>query len=356
MMPLLRSTGQRSWAVASHPARKAAVAALVYVTSCLAYIWVSGWLASSLARDTEQLQQIETIKGTAFILITGLLFFLISFAQWKRIGHYERLVDRQQQALLDGERKAVAAMCTASLAHDLNNLLMSLSGLVSEVKEHEGQDPYLSTLRQEIELAIDTLSRLSKRLYKTASQALPTESALANLGDVARQAATLVRKHPDLRFAGIEVRETRRVESFVTLGLFEEALLNLLINAGQAAGKHAKILLQLDSTDGEAIISVHDNGPGVPNELRRRVFDPCFTTKSGGSGIGLVAVKTFAASHDGRVEVSASPLGGAVFEIRFPIRELLAPASPSQEGSASEANPAINTASCQQGCDRPGMA
>ncbi len=345
-MELLHRTGHRPETTARYPARKAAVAALVYVTCCLAYIWVSGWLARGLAEDAEQLQRIEAIKGTAFILITGLLFFLISFIQWKRIDHYERLVVKQQQALLDGERKAVAAMCTASLAHDLNNLLMSLSGIVEGIKDHEAQDPCLISLRQETELAIGALSRLSKRLYQTASQALPAEYVRVNLGDVARQAATFVRKHPDLRFAGIEVRETRRIESCVTLGLFEEALLNLLINAGQAAGERAKILLQLDSADGEAVISVHDNGPGVPDELRRRVFDPCFTTKSGGSGIGLVAVKTFAASHDGRVEVSASPLGGAVFEIRFPIREVLAPASPSQEGSASEANPAINTASC----------
>ncbi len=66
------------------------------------------------------------------------------------------------------------------------------------------------------------------------------------------------------------------------------------------------------------MLAVHDDGPGVPADQVDSIFDPCFTTKPDGTGIGLVAVRAFAASCGGAVSVGQSPLGGALFQIRIP--------------------------------------
>jgi signal transduction histidine kinase len=66
------------------------------------------------------------------------------------------------------------------------------------------------------------------------------------------------------------------------------------------------------------VISVGDNGPGVPEAVRDRIFYPFFTTKSHGSGVGLATAQKIAASHGGTLEFESPPGGGAVFRVRLP--------------------------------------
>jgi len=69
-----------------------------------------------------------------------------------------------------------------------------------------------------------------------------------------------------------------------------------------------------------AILEVSDNGPGVPQEDRDRVFDPYFTTKTDGTGLGLPIVKKVVLEHDGDIECVVSDMGGACFRIRLPVQ------------------------------------
>jgi signal transduction histidine kinase len=66
-------------------------------------------------------------------------------------------------------------------------------------------------------------------------------------------------------------------------------------------------------------VSVTDNGPGVPEAERDRVFQPFFTTRSRGTGIGLAIVQKIVVTHNGRVAAGASPAGGASFQLTFPL-------------------------------------
>jgi signal transduction histidine kinase len=72
--------------------------------------------------------------------------------------------------------------------------------------------------------------------------------------------------------------------------------------------------------DGDgAVIEIHDDGPGVPESMRARIFDPYFTTKTDGTGLGLAIVKKIVVEHGGEIEVGASStLGGACFALRLP--------------------------------------
>ena len=68
------------------------------------------------------------------------------------------------------------------------------------------------------------------------------------------------------------------------------------------------------------MLEVRDDGPGVPEKMRERVFDPYYTTKSEGTGLGLAIVKKIVLEHGGSIACTASPEGGATFRIRLPLR------------------------------------
>ncbi|MCC6354877.1 MAG: ATP-binding protein [Verrucomicrobiae bacterium] len=302
------------------PARQAAISAAIYIVFCVAYILVSGWIAAAIATSTEDLQRIEAIKGTAFIVVTGLLFFVIIYAHLKRIRASEAQILAQEQSLLRNQRRSIAAMSAASIAHDLNNLLLSLSGLVDELRNHEKPDPFLVTLRKDIEIGIDKVLHLTARVASAARDVLPEERAHTDLASLAGQIIALSRKHPDVKHCSILVPEQACISATINPTLFEEALLNLILNAAQAAGEGGTIEVRITEDNGRAIVEVHDTGPGVPEEIRGRIFDPCFTTKPRGTGVGLLAVKTFVASHGGDVQVGESSWGGALFRLRFPLK------------------------------------
>ncbi len=105
---------------------------------------------------------------------------------------------------------------------------------------------------------------------------------------------------------------------YVALGT---ALLNLVLNAKQAMGEHGSIVLRGSfGSDGSAILEVRDNGPGIPPELHRSLFEPFVSTKlgTGGSGLGLYMVKRFATQSGGRVSLESDPESGTTISLHLP--------------------------------------
>jgi signal transduction histidine kinase len=103
--------------------------------------------------------------------------------------------------------------------------------------------------------------------------------------------------------------------------LLEETVLNLLSNAAGAMKPMAegKKIVVASTVEGDGIIiTVSDSGPGVAAEIKDRIFDPYFTTKSDGTGIGLSISHRIATDHGGSLTVSDSDLGGAEFRIEIP--------------------------------------
>lgn len=104
------------------------------------------------------------------------------------------------------------------------------------------------------------------------------------------------------------------------------ALVNLIRNALESMGEDAGVLrLSLDipqdeaSELGHAIIRVSDTGPGIPEDIQPRIFNPFYSTKPKGSGLGLAWTRKVVDAHDGFLDVRSSPKEGAVFTIRLPL-------------------------------------
>lgn len=303
------------------PTGRAAVSAGIYMVLCGIYIILSGQWAAEASETAAQLQRIETLKGIGFILVTGLLFFVISLIRWKRIASQQKKINEQDRILRLTERREVAALCSAIIAHDLNNLLMGLTGLVEDLKASAiSKSCGMETIR-ELENCTANLSLLARRVTSASREVIPETSSSVNLSSSISRLICLVGRHPDLRtcrfIAGTLVDKALMLNEI----LFEEAVLNLLINAGQSAGPGGRVEIRARETDRSVLVEVHDDGPGVPEEIVGSIFSVCFTTRHGGTGLGLLAVKAFADSCGGSVDVGASPMGGALFTLEIPTDE-----------------------------------
>jgi len=102
-------------------------------------------------------------------------------------------------------------------------------------------------------------------------------------------------------------------------GQLRRALLNLARNAAAAMqGRAGDVVLAASAAPGRVRLEVRDRGPGVPADLRDKIFTPFFTTREKGTGLGLAFVREIVRDHGGDVTVADAPGGGAVFRIELP--------------------------------------
>jgi len=95
--------------------------------------------------------------------------------------------------------------------------------------------------------------------------------------------------------------------------------MNMVINAMQAVERQGKIEIKATAADSNLILTVHDNGPGIPPEKMNAIFDPYFTTKPEGSGLGLWIAQQIVTAHGGTLLAQNDPAGGAVFTMVLPV-------------------------------------
>jgi len=218
------------------------------------------------------------------------------------------------------------------LAHEIKNPLTPIQLAVQEVHtSYDGTDERhrkrLEQTRAIVEEEVATLRRLVTEFSAFAK--LP-EARLepADLGEFVRDAMKSVGAEPDVaEAAAVKVDlDIAKVATPVRIDamMLKRGLDNLVRNAVQAIraarpGGEGRVVVVTRVLGNEATLEVSDDGPGVPEADRARVFDPYFTTKEEGTGLGLAIVKKVVLEHGGEIECEASPTGGALFRIRLPL-------------------------------------
>jgi len=97
--------------------------------------------------------------------------------------------------------------------------------------------------------------------------------------------------------------------------------LNLLVNGAHAMRGRGNIKVSVKTSDGACHVAFNDSGPGIPPEIREKIFTPFFTTKSRGSGLGLPTAKRLIEAHRGTIDVLCPPGGGTTVTVRLPARK-----------------------------------
>jgi signal transduction histidine kinase len=295
--------------------RYAAMLAGVYVVVAGVYIVLSGYLAAGASRSIEELRRIEAIKGVLYVAVTALLIFVGARWAMRRMERDAHELMRREQALVANEGRVFAGLTAASIAHDSNNVLTVALADIEMMEEDGKGSEDLKRLRQ----AVERMVGLNQRLLGLAQAYVSREGAPLDVREAAREAVAVMRSHQDVRRCRLSCEGEAGVVVAASPVLMHQLVGNLVLNAAQAAGEKGIIEVRVHAEGGQAVIEVHDNGPGVPAAKRADLFTSLATTKPDGNGLGLFSVKACATGLGGGVEVSDSPLGGALFRIHLPL-------------------------------------
>jgi PAS domain S-box-containing protein len=219
----------------------------------------------------------------------------------------------------------------AGLAHEIKNPLAGIQGVVDIlIRRRDKNDPEreaLEGMRQEV-VRIDSTVRALLDRARPRLVSVRTSS----LGDIVGRAVDMARAQ--LASAATEGRHVTLlfeppddpIMIPIDPGLIEDAVLNLIINAidavdgeGQVSVRIARVESERADDSEDAIIEVSDTGRGIKEEDITRIFNAFFTTRPGGTGLGLPAVRRIARAHGGNVEVTSSLGQGSTFTLRLPV-------------------------------------
>jgi signal transduction histidine kinase len=257
--------------------------------------------------------------------VSGAVLFFKDLTQVEQQEERERLRDRL----------ASLGEMAAGIAHELKNPLASIEVMAGLLRRHVPDSPHahslLADILSEAKLANAIVVEMLEFVRPIRLQVEPTSVA-----DVLDQAVTLAESK--VPRGGIDVTVTVEpalppvdADRFQLCQLFT----NLLINAYEALDGCGRVTIAAARDDvavdpgfatnapvyvPSVVIEVADDGPGVPPDLVDRIFNPFFTTKVKGSGLGLGIVRKIVDAHEGRIDLQRAPAGGACFRVTLPLK------------------------------------
>jgi len=290
----------------------------------LATVLLGLFVASRMTRDLDEL-----VVG-AQAVSRGDLDHQVPVRTGDEIGAVAEAFNTMMVDLKDSKERLVLAERIAAwqeiarrLAHEIKNPLTPIQMSVETMrkvfaKKHPSFDEIFEESTQTVLEEAGRLKRIVSEFAEFARLPKPEKRAL-DLNELVNATAALyqgsveIERDLEARLPAIEADKDQ----------LSQLILNLVENARDAAGGQGQVRVQTRvSRPGRAVsLVVEDSGPGVPTEVRDRIFTPYFTTKheSGGTGLGLAIVHRIVTDHGGRIAVGSSALGGARFLVELPL-------------------------------------
>lgn len=310
------------------PVRTAACVALGFLLLSTTYIVISDAVATRLAVTPEQIENVQRSKGILFMAMMGVLIFATLKIMLERIRRAEAKIEAQHEALLRSERRGMAGILAASVAHDINNVLTSLSVDLSLISDAVRAEPGTRDVFSRVEKSYEQLSALSRRLVTAGRDSSPGEFALVELRDLLDDCVRVSRINTRSRASRFEI-EGGPITLTANAAVLRQLFVNLFQNAVEASTRDlARVLVEIATVDGCVVVKIHDDGPGLRPDIQGKLFKPFTTTKADGNGLGLVSVRACAQMHGGRVEAGSSHMGGACFTVTLPLDGHRTPSPP----------------------------
>ena len=237
---------------------------------------------------------------------------------------------RIEEQLLQARKMESVSLLAGGIAHDFNNLLMGILGNISLARDRIDPSDRAHRLLREAERAVDRAKRLTQQLLTLSKGGAPIRRATS--------VSKLVRESTELALSGSNVRAEYVFppdlwSADVDRGQIGQVIENLVINAVQAMPQGGDIRIAgknvtLGTGRGDSLeagdyvrLEIRDQGPGIPLENLGRIFDPYFTTKEDGTGLGLTTSYAIVTKHGGKLEVHPASGGGSNFVIHIPGQE-----------------------------------
>jgi PAS domain S-box-containing protein len=219
------------------------------------------------------------------------------------------------------ERLAAVGRITAGVAHEVKNPLNSMRLWLENLKESLPADADSAALQavHVLDVEIDRLDAVVKR-FLDFSRPMDVRLEPTQLADLLREVLEVAQ--PQLQKANVQVARLLPIgipEVFVDRDLLKQAVLNLVLNAVEAMPTGGQLQLTLSRRGEMAEITVGDTGKGIPTENKQKVFQLFFTTRPGGSGIGLASTFRIVQLHNGSIDFTSEVGRGTTFRIELPL-------------------------------------
>jgi two-component system sensor histidine kinase PilS (NtrC family) len=239
--------------------------------------------------------------------------------QNRRFGYIVNFQDltsfkEMQEKMRRSEYLAALGKISSGIAHEIRNPLGSISGaleLLKEVKELKEQDRTL------LDIVIRETQRLNQLITEMLefSRSRGPQKVLTSLATLLQETVKIF--SPSVKSQGIEIKLEIEKELLAEVDPFQmkQVFWNLLKNAAQAMSKGGEIIVKGWKDTKQAIIEIQDQGPGIQEQEKKRIFEPFYTTKYKGLGMGLALVHQIITNHGAKIEVLSGKNKGTTFRI-----------------------------------------
>ncbi|MFL6299507.1 MAG: two-component system sensor histidine kinase NtrB [Terriglobales bacterium] len=221
----------------------------------------------------------------------------------------------------DAERHLAAGQMAAVMAHDFSNVLNSITQAATllDIKQEASlseRQPYVGMIRNAANRGVEIIQRLRESIVgsKGETSEITADELLEEGLELARPLWS--------RIQGLSVERryhSGKVPLCVNAADVRRALVNLIINAIQAMPNGGKLTLSSSIKEHGALLSVEDTGHGIPDDVRAQIFSPYFTTKKGGTGLGLSGARRIINAQGGRIFFVSQAGAGTKFCVELPI-------------------------------------
>lgn len=268
------------------------------------------------------------------LLLGGVAAYLLAARRVRLSLARAQHAQRRAQA---AERLAEIGSMTGGLAHEIKNPLSTI-GLNAQLLREAIEDSTLADAeRQRLIRRTETLGRETERLrgiledFLEYAGELRLSKSTASINQIVEELADFF--SPTTEGAGVRLRVETSPQSPrapVDVDHLKQALLNLMLNAVHAMQAQPPgsrdLMLRVERGEDEhglPVVRVHvtDTGPGIDEQTRAKIFHPYFTTKSGGTGLGLPTARRIIEAHHGHIELHSEPGKGSDFVIALPVNE-----------------------------------
>jgi len=223
---------------------------------------------------------------------------------------------RIEDELRRSDHLAALGKLAAQLAHEIRNPLAAMRGSAQLLAEDRHLDRTSARLAEILVRESDRLSELVEEVLRFARPPPPVMKEGA-LDELVRETAEMLRTDPLAR--GVVLEESLQpVQAAMDAGQLRQVVINLMRNAFAAAGPDGTVRVTVDAPEDIPRVEVWDSAGSIPPQALDRVFEPFYTTREGGTGLGLSTAHSIIRAHGGTIQVSSSRQEGTAFVVELP--------------------------------------
>jgi signal transduction histidine kinase len=232
---------------------------------------------------------------------------------------YVRKVEESQQALLRSEKMAAAGRLTASIAHEVNNPLQSVQNCLHlagrDDVSPEKRSEYFDLARAEMDRLMKTMQRMLD-YYRPGSNKMEKVDILELLEHV----ISLTSQQLGQREIEIETQFPKMLDSIYAVNSqIQQIFFNLILNSFDVMLGGGVLYIRAKNVERGIELQFEDSGPGIPEDLRNNIFEPFYSTKDGGTGLGLTVSYNIVTAHGGTLDLVKGNGTGACFRLFLPL-------------------------------------